>query len=252
MKIRNSGRKSASAPEGVRLYAIGDIHGRLDLLELMLGLIDEDRKGREKAAVTTFIFLGDYVDRGPDLKGVVARMVQGFPEDITPVFLKGNHEDLLLSFHRDLAPNLNWLRNGGDVALLSYGVDPETVQNAMRGSYDGLAEAARQFRAALPPSHLRFFQELQLFHPIGDYYFVHAGVRPNVPLDSQSEEDLIWIRGEFLNWTKDFGAIVVHGHTPARFPQFLTNRIGLDTYACRTGRLTAAGFEAERRWLLST
>ena len=239
-------------PEGLRLYAIGDIHGRLDLLECLLGLIDEDRKGRERAAVTTFVFLGDYVDRGPDSKGVVARLLQGFTENVTPIFLKGNHEDLLLSFNGDPSPSLSWLRNGGDFTLLSYGVAVDSVQNAMRGDREGLAEAARQFRAALPASHLRFFEGLQLFCRFGDYYFVHAGVRPKVPIDSQSEEDLLWIRGEFLNWTKDFEAVVVHGHTPARFPQVLPNRIGLDTYACRTGRLTAAGFEGARRWLLST
>lgn len=250
-KIRKSGPKHPSAPEGLRLYAIGDIHGRLDLLESLLALIEADRKERGSAPAA-LIFLGDYVDRGPASEGVAARLLQGFPDDVTPIFLKGNHEELLLSFIRDPAPGPNWLRNGGEATLSSYGVPFEIVQDASRLGREGLTEAARQFRALLPSSHLRFFEGLQLSCRFGDYYFAHAGVRPNVPLDSQKEEDLLWIRAEFLNWTGDYEAVVVHGHTPARFPQVLPHRIGLDTHACRTGKLTAAGFEGPRRWFLST
>jgi len=198
------------------------------------------------------IFLGDYVDRGPDSKGVVDRLIQGFSPPYTPVFLKGNHEALLLSFLNDPAAGLNWLRNGGDAALLSYGVELEAIQLAFWRGPKGLAEAVRQFRAVLPANHLHFYEGLKLFCRLGDYFFAHAGIRPNVPLDEQSEDDLLWIRADFLNSTEDFGAVVVHGHTPTREPKELRNRIALDTFAVRTGKLTAAGFEGSRRWFLST
>ena len=235
----------------MRIYAIGDIHGRLDLLESLWHLIERDQKGRREVPVT-LVFLGDYVDRGPDSKGVVDRLIRGFPEGFTPIYLKGNHEELLLSFLHDPLPGLNWLRNGGDAALLSYGVDMEPVQRAFWGEPEALAEAAAQFRLLLPEDHLRFFEGLQLFSRMGDYFFTHAGVRPDIPLEQQSEDDLLWIRKEFLASTADFGAVVVHGHTPTRSPQDLRNRIGLDTFAFRTGKLTAAGFEGSRRWFLST
>jgi serine/threonine protein phosphatase 1 len=251
LKFRNNDRKQASAPEGVRLYAIGDIHGRLDLLESLLSLIERDQKGRAGLPVV-LIFLGDYVDRGPDSKGVVDRLIRGFASPFMPVFLKGNHEDLLLSFLNDPVAGLNWLYNGGDAALLSYGVRLETIRLAAWGGPEGLVEAVREFRVVLPEAHLHFYEGLRLFCRIGDYFFTHAGVRPNVPLDQQSEHDLLWIRKEFLNSKEDFGAVVVHGHTPNRDPQDFRNRIGLDTFAVGTGKLTAAGFEGSRRWFLST
>ncbi len=251
MRLKTSNRIQASAPEGARLYAIGDIHGRLDLLESLLGLIEGDQKGRAELPVT-LIFLGDYIDRGPDSKGVVDRLIRGFSPACTPVFLKGNHEALLLSFLKDPFSGLNWLRNGGDAALLSYGVGRETRQIAFGDGPSGLAEAQRQFEAVLPEDHLRFYEGLKPFYRCGDYFFAHAGVRPNVPLDQQSEDDLIWIRKEFLKSTEDFGAVVVHGHTPMRNPEDLQNRVGLDTFAFRTGKLTAAGFEGTERWFLST
>jgi serine/threonine protein phosphatase 1 len=244
-------RKNASAPEGGRFYAIGDIHGRLDLLDRLLETIRDDQETRSEAPVT-LIFLGDYIDRGPESKGVVDRLLEGFEPPFFAVFLKGNHEDLLLSFIRDPDPSVNWLRNGGDEALLSYGVDVETVRQAFLAGPPGLAEAARRFGAALPESHLRFYKGLELSRRLGDYLFVHAGVRPGTPLEAQSEEDLLWIRQEFLDSTHDFGAVVVHGHTPTRFPQERGNRIGIDTYAVRTGKLTAVGLEGEQRWFLST
>jgi serine/threonine protein phosphatase 1 len=251
LKFRKNGGSVACAPEGVRLYAIADIHGRLDLLDAMLNLISRDYAGRPDVPIT-LIFLGDYIDRGPDSKGVVDRLTEEFLEPYTPVFLKGNHEGLLLSFIRDPYPSLNWLRNGGDAALLSYGVDAEIVREAIWGGPEGLALAAQRLREAIPESHLQFYENLKLSCRFGDYFFAHAGVRPDTPLESQSEEDLIWIRHEFLDSRKDFGAVVVHGHTPTRDPQERPNRIGLDTYAVRTGKLTAAGFEGQQRWFLST
>ena len=250
-RFRTTDRKQAYVPEGVRLYAVGDMHGRLDLLESLLGEIERDQNGRDDLPVT-LIFLGDYIDRGPDSKGVVSRLIQGFSQKYTPVFIKGNHEALLLSFLDDPSKGLAWLRNGGDDTLMSYGLKLETIQLAFWDGSNGLAEALRQFRAVLPEDHLHFYKNLKLYCRFGDYFFTHAGVRPNVPLDQQSEEDLLWIRKEFLASTADFGAIVVHGHTPNRQPQEQRNRIGLDTYAVRTGKLTACGFEGSKRWFLST
>ncbi len=248
-KIRD--RTNARAPDGVRLYAVGDIHGRLDLLDTLLDLIQRDQQGRNNSPVT-LVFVGDYVDRGPDSKGVVDRLIHGLPEDFDPVFLKGNHEDFLLSFFHDPESGLNWLQNGGDATLVSYGLDLQAVENAFWGGPEALSEAGRHFRAVLPEDHLRFYEGLELSCQLGSYFFTHAGVRPGVPLDKQSQEDLLWIRGEFLRWPLDFGAVVVHGHTPMRAPEDRANRIGLDTLAVQTGRLTAVGLEGTRRWFLST
>jgi serine/threonine protein phosphatase 1 len=242
---------NSRAPEGFRLYAVGDIHGRLDLLDRMLGIIEEDGASREPAQ-TALVFLGDYVDRGNDSKGVVDRLTSGLPEGIAAVFLKGNHEDFLLSFLDEPVSGLNWLHNGGETALMSYGVNSGAINDAIWQGKRGLVEAAALFRSQLPEDHLRFYRSLKLSYRAGDYFFAHAGVRPGVVLDRQTEEDLIWIRGEFLNYPYDFGAVVVHGHTPARLPQDLHNRIGIDTLAFHTGKLTAVGLEGARRWFLST
>ncbi|MBT3069924.1 serine/threonine protein phosphatase [Rhodomicrobium sp. Az07] len=241
---------TASVPRAMRVYAVGDIHGRLDLTEIILDLINADQ--RERGILPAMIvFLGDYVDRGPSSKEVVDRLLGDLGECLSPVFIKGNHESLLLSFLRDAQDNF-WLKNGGDSALLSYGVDADLVKFATRGTPTGLQEASARFRDALPESHLSFYRNLRPCFRVGGYFFVHGGVRPGVPLEEQCEEDLLWIRDPFLTSNKDFGAVVVHGHTPAREPQLLPNRIGLDTYAFKSNRLTAVGLEGTRRWILST
>src|SRR5262249_20977942 len=150
------------------------------------------------------------------------------------------------------ASGLTWLHNGGTASLASYDVDPSAINDALWLGRRGIIEAAALFRSLLPDDHLRFFRSLKLSYRAGDYFFVHAGVRPGVALEGQTESDLIWIRDEFLNYPYDFGAVVVHGHTPARMPQDLHNRIGIDTLAFHTGKLTAAGLEGTRRWFLST
>jgi serine/threonine protein phosphatase 1 len=251
LTIAYSPRTNAHAPEGTRLYAIGDIHGRLDLLDQMLELIEEDRHKCEPLP-TVLIFLGDYVDRGSDSKGVVNRLTDGPLPDAAVEFLKGNHEDFLLGFLEDPIGGLIWLQNGGDAALNSYGLEPDAIKSAARPGSIGLAKAGALFKALLPEQHRRFYNSLKPFYRAGDYFFAHAGVRPGVALDQQDEDDLIWIRGEFLNYPYDFGAVVVHGHTPTRTPQDLHNRIGIDTLAFHTGKLTAVGLEGSRRWFLST
>jgi serine/threonine protein phosphatase 1 len=216
----------------------------------MLEIIRQDNASRDPAQ-TLLVFLGDYVDRGSDSKGVVDRLAGGL-EDTAVVFLKGNHEDLLLSFLDEPLTGLDWLHNGGEATLMSYGINAGAINDALWLGKKGLTEAAALFRSLLPDQHLHFFQSLNLCYRAGDYFFVHAGVRPGVALDRQTEEDLIWIREEFLNYPYDFGAVVVHGHTPARLPQDLHNRIGIDTLAFHTGKLTAAGLDGTRRWFLST
>jgi serine/threonine protein phosphatase 1 len=242
---------NSSLPGGVRVYAVGDIHGRLDLLDRLLALIAQDRSGRAQAR-TLIVFLGDYVDRGRNSKGVITRLIEGLPADVKPVFLKGNHEDLLLSFLDDPLAGINWLQNGGDFALLSYGVEREVIENAFWWSKSALIEANAQFRDLLPDSHREFYRALKFWHREGDYFFVHAGVKPGVELEDQAAQDLLWIRNEFLRYRGDFGATVVHGHTPDLSVHDLPNRIGIDTYAVKTGRLTAVGLEGSTRWFLQT
>ncbi len=251
MNIRHSNHRNAQAPDGLRLYAVGDIHGRLDLLDALLELIVSDNAGREPKE-TVLVFVGDYTDRGPDSKGVVDRLITGLPPAISPIFLKGNHESFLLSFLQDPASGLNWLYNGGVTTLLSYGLEKELVTKALLVGGSRLAEASERFKVRLPANHLEFFEKLELYRHLGDYFFVHAGVRLGVGLEDQNEEDLLWIRDEFLNWPHDFGAVVVHGHTPVHTPEDYRNRIGIDTYAFQTGKLTAVGLEGSRRWFLST
>jgi serine/threonine protein phosphatase 1 len=242
------GHGYATLPEGQLLYAVGDIHGRLDLLEAMLARIDADARRATRAERRTLVFLGDYVDRGPDSKGVVETLLGGLPQGFDAHFLKGNHEAILLNF-LDVPWTLdNWLVNGGDATMRSYGVDTDRLARL-----SAPAELWRQaFKEVLPESHLSFYKSLQLSVAFGDYLFVHAGVKPGVALTAQTEADLIWIRGAFLNHEEPFGKIVVHGHTPGKEPVTRSNRIGIDTGAFFSGRLTALRLEGGSRDFLQT
>jgi serine/threonine protein phosphatase 1 len=238
----------ATLPEGHLLYAVGDIHGRLDLLEAILDRIEVDARASRHVTRRTLVFLGDYVDRGPDSRGVVDRVIGGLPQGFDTHFLKGNHEAILLNFLDDARSLDNWLLNGGDATMLSYGVDTERLARLGVPS-----ETWRQaFAAALPEAHLRFFKSLKLSVSFGDYLFVHAGVRPGVPLGAQSEADLIWIRAPFLDHAGLFDKIVVHGHTPGKDAVTRPNRIGIDTGAVFTGRLTALRLQGGSREFLQT
>jgi serine/threonine protein phosphatase 1 len=213
-----------------RLYVIGDIHGRLDLLDRMVDVIrsDVEEHGAEALTVT----LGDYIDRGPDSRGVLDRLASNpFP---TPyIALKGNHEALLEAFLADPAVAKHWRAVGGAETLHSYGVPVSGIM--FERNY---AEAAEQLRDALPQEHMRFLLSMKTWLRHGRYFLCHAGIRPGVPLERQEEEDLLWIRGDFLTTKIDFGKIVVHGHTPRLEPEVLPNRINVDTGAFATGRLT--------------
>lgn len=235
-------------PKGELVYAVGDIHGRLDLLRDLLQLIEDDAGARAQATRRTLVFVGDYIDRGPDSSGVVADLIaRRFPGFDTH-FLKGNHEAILLNFLNDPLHLDHWLVNGGQATMESYGVDTKALATARAGP-ERWREA---FAAALPEAHLRFFRTLKLSVTIGDYHFVHAGVRPGVPLAAQAEDDLVWIRHPFLDHAGSFGKVVVHGHTPALHPVIKPNRIGIDTGAVFSDRLTALRLEDRARTFLHT
>jgi diadenosine tetraphosphatase ApaH/serine/threonine PP2A family protein phosphatase len=216
--------------ENARLYVIGDIHGRLDLLDQLIDAIKRD-VGQVASDCLT-VTLGDYIDRGPDSRGVIERLLANpFP---TPyIALKGNHELLLESFLVDPVVAEHWRRFGAAETLHSYGVP---VSGLMAGK--AYEEAAAGLRDAMPAQHTRFLRSLRTSYSNDKYFFCHAGVRPGVSLEEQSDEDLLWIRGEFLNSPIDFGKVVVHGHTPVKEPEVLPNRINIDTGAFATGHLT--------------
>jgi serine/threonine protein phosphatase 1 len=236
----------ADLPAGQRLYAIGDVHGRLDLLDALLDRIDDDNSAR-KPAETHVLLLGDLIDRGPYSSGVVRRIMAGDDRFASLGALKGNHEASLLAV---LAGETQWLASwldyGGRASLRSWGVD-----DAVLRSEDEEAIVASA-RAAVPADQHAWLAALPTRHRAGDYLFVHAGVRPGVAIDAQSDDDLLWIRGEFLNDRSDHGVVVVHGHTICREPELRTNRIGIDTGAYLSGALTAVGLEDGERWFLAT
>lgn len=218
-----------------RIYAIGDIHGRADLLERAIAAIARDVEENGSAQLT--VTLGDYVDRGPDSSAVIGRLA-GNPFPTDHVALKGNHEAMLERFLAEPAIAADWRHLGGVETLHSYGVP---VTDLMRGrAYDA---AARALATALPAAHRAFLAGLKTSHTSGRYFFCHAGVRPGVALARQSEDDLLWIRDEFLSSERDFGSIVVHGHTPVAAPDVRSNRINIDTGAFATGRLTCIALD---------
>lgn len=229
---------------GLRIYAIGDIHGRLDLLEAMTARIRREIED-SRPEHSLEIFLGDYVDRGPQSRGVVEWMAETPPVADERLCLLGNHEEMLLRSLDDLSTMQNWLLNGGGETLLSYGVKMRSL-----GGRSGLIDLQQGFRAALPGTHREFLAGLPRSIPLAPYFFVHAGIRPGRPLDAQDPEDLIWIREPFLRSNRDFGCIVVHGHTPVMSPEVRRNRINIDTGAVFTGCLTCIVLEgAEQRFL---
>jgi serine/threonine protein phosphatase 1 len=228
-----------------RVYVIGDIHGRSDLLEQMVIQISRDLEMNPVSSAVT-ITLGDYIDRGPDSRGVLERLARNpFPTDF--VALKGNHEVLFEAFLGDPTVAHHWRRLGGLETLHSYGVPIGDLM--MRSGYE---QAAAALQAAVPDEHFRFLASLRISIVFDRYFMCHAGVRPGIKLDRQSAEDLLWIRDEFLSSTADFGKIVVHGHTPNQRLEILPNRINIDTGAFVTGRLTCAVLgHSEPRFLVT-
>jgi serine/threonine protein phosphatase 1 len=234
-------------PQGELLYAVGDIHGRADLVRDLLAKIADDAH-RSDASKKTLVFLGDYVDRGPDSCGAVETLIAELPQGFDAHFLKGNHEALLLAFLDDPQTLDLWLMNGGAATMESYGV----ATGRLDGLGAGPAAWRDAFAAALPEPHRRFFETLKLSVSAGDYLFVHAGIKPGVPLAAQVEADLVWIRRPFLDCAEPFGPIVVHGHTPGTEPVTRANRIGIDTGAYFSHRLTALRLEGGAQSFLHT
>lgn len=229
------------ALEGRRVYAIGDVHGCNDLLG---GLIDGILANREEGErQPLLIFLGDYVDRGPDSSGVIERLIQVRAEFPNSRFLAGNHEEAMLRFLKDFEGGLVWSTYGGKATMRSYGVEPPADDNDI----EGWREAHALFCAAVPEGHRRFLWGLEDQIELGDYYFVHAGVRPDRALSDQATRDLRWIREPFLSDTRRLEKIIVHGHTPGREPHIDDRRIGVDTWAYNTGVLTAVELDGEGR-----
>jgi serine/threonine protein phosphatase 1 len=227
-----------SLPAGVRIYAIGDVHGRADLLEQVLERIDADLS-KHPVAKAIQIFLGDYIDRGPKSAEVLHQLVRRGKTHRT-ICLKGNHEIYILEFLRNPAILKPWAQFGGLTTLLSYGLKP-----SLNPSDKEQAELAKELEDVLPQNHRQFLGALPLSFTCGDFFFVHAGIRPGEPLSRQSDDDLLWIRDEFLSHEEAFEKIVVHGHTPVLEPEVRRNRINIDTGAYATGRLTCLRLEGD-------
>lgn len=243
---KDSGAAEPSVPAGYRVYAIGDIHGRLDLLDDVLSRIEADIAGRPRAQ-TVVVFLGDIIDRGPASAEVVERLRTYRRDGVRTVFLSGNHEEVLLRLLRGESRFLrDWLSFGGAECARSYGISSTALK---RMEPD---QAVAVLRQKIPEVHQAFLQSFVDTFRIGSYLFVHAGVRPGIPLSEQSQSDLRWIRGPFLDNSDDHGFIVVHGHTIVNGIDIRTNRIGIDTGAYRSGVLTAMGLEGQERWFLQT
>ena len=233
-----------SVAEGELVYAIGDVHGRDDLLAQLIGMMEADAKTRQPYEKCTLVFLGDYVDRGFQSRDVLDRLLTLKPDWADVVCLKGNHEDMMLDFMLDPLHNVSWLQFGGLATLASYGVK---MSEAEDGQPD-IVKASKELQEKVPDAHFAFLRDAPLTHTSGDYLFVHAGIRPGVPLHAQDPHDLTFIRDEFTESKKSFGVRVVHGHTGVQNPLELPNRIAVDTIAYATGQLTAAvlqGYEVD-------
>ncbi len=240
--------RAVRVPDGVRVYAVGDIHGRIDLLGDLHRLILDDLAAAPRPARPTVVYLGDYVDRGPHSRDVIDLLLDRPLGNVDHVFLKGNHEQAFLDFLDDPSTGPGWFAYGGDATVLSYGVrQPRDAAPGQR--YEALRAGLRD---AVPADHLAFLSDLKLTCVIGDYLFVHAGIRPGKPLDRQDADDLLWIREEFHRSKADHGKVIVHGHSITNTPQVRPNRIGIDTGAFFSNVLTCLVLEGDSRRFLAT
>jgi serine/threonine protein phosphatase 1 len=234
-------------PDGSRVYAIGDIHGRADLLSELHERIAADAAANAPSR-RVIVYLGDYIDRGPESAKVLEILSSPPLDEFEAVFVKGNHEDLMLRYIDEGTMMRAWMSNGGSATLKSYGVGTLGILLGEAGT----TRIRRKLALALPEQHRKFLDSLCISHEEGDYLFVHAGVRPGIPLAEQEPEDLMWIRHDFLNAEDDFGKIVVHGHSIRTKPDVKANRIGIDTGAFNSGRLTCLVLEGTERRFLAT
>ena len=236
---------TAAGPAGSRAYAIGDVHGRLDLLDDLLARIEADARNRG-AAKTFVVLLGDLIDRGPDSNGVIERLLHWHPQFARPVFLMGNHEEFFLDvLDGDVGVVGNWVTFGGRELAMSYGIGESWLQHASPQAI------AQEIYRKVPRAHRDFIRSFGDSFRFGDYLFVHAGIRPGIALEDQLPRDMRWIREEFLNDQTDHGVVVVHGHTIVPMVEERPNRIGIDTGAYKGGPLTAIGIQGQERWYLA-
>ncbi|MEK9281671.1 MULTISPECIES: metallophosphoesterase [unclassified Bradyrhizobium] len=240
---RSSRSRSSAAkprlPDDIRVYALTDIHGCSDLLKSMFTVIDRDLMtiGRRRAI---HVFLGDYIDRGPDSSGTIELLIERARKHES-IFLKGNHETFLFEVLRNPKLLQNWRQYGGLQTLSSYGVQPP-----LNPTVKEQKELIDQLSAAIPMHHRMFFEHLRASFICGDFFFAHAGIRPGLPLASQREDDLLWIRDEFLLSEKKHEKYIIHGHTPVREPDIRLNRANIDTGAYATGNLTLLTIQGNR------
>lgn len=247
-RLRRKSRPPAPRSGGRVVYAVGDVHGRADLLSRLIETIGRDAETLAPELKPAIVFLGDYVDRGPDSKSVIDQLIALAASGRFEVrALKGNHEETLLAFLNDPGFGPAWEDFGGKQTLASYGVASPTPR-AQSADWESTRIA---FGEALPPEHRAFFSNLELMAVYGDYAFVHAGVRPGIAFDAQNERDMLWIRDEFLQAKGPFDKVIVHGHTPATAPFLGPFRIGIDTGAYATGVLTAIRLRDAEQTILS-
>lgn len=233
-------------PDDTIVYAVGDVHGCSRLLATVMDWIDEHAAGHSFAQ-KKIVFLGDVIDRGPDSRGVIDRLLPESPNGLEMICLRGNHEDMMLRVLNTGAGLATWLKNGGIPTLQCYGID----------NIDTLARSSPAFIrqtliAAVPRAHQAFLSNTVLSYQSGGYLFVHAGLRPGIAIDRQDPLDMMWIRREFTQSTADFGVVVVHGHTVSHEPSERTNALGLDTGAVATGRLSCAALWQDQRLYFTT
>jgi serine/threonine protein phosphatase 1 len=231
----------AGLPAGKVVWAVGDIHGRLDLLDRLLSaVVDSDQVG--DGPIPTLVFLGDYIDRGSQSCGVIDRLVDLADDPAFEThFLKGNHEDKMLEFLEDPSVGAAWCDYGGAQALESFGLKIPVLKHRPEGWTALSSDLAHR----LTSRQRAFLESLEYSVSIGGYFFAHAGARPGVPLEDQSDHDLMWVRGSFLNSETRFERVVVHGHTPTDAPHIDHRRIGIDTRAYESGVLTAVRLEGQ-------
>lgn len=240
-------RRGRVAP-GKRVYAIGDIHGRLDLLKQIHDLLNHDIT-RSSADEIVVVYLGDYIDRGLESRQVIDWLIDHPMPASRTVHLMGNHEQSLLRFLGDVSIGPSWMQYGGRETLHSYGI---ALERSIPSMTERLRRAQGELQQRLPERQRDFLEMLESWHVEDEYLFVHAGVRPGVKLEDQRLSDLLWIREEFLNSGADHGHIVVHGHTITEAPETLPNRIGIDTGAFMTGRLTCLVLQDDKRTFIQT
>jgi len=241
--------RPGTIPAGQAVYAIGDVHGRLDLLDDLLIRIRQDADNHPSDSARSLVFLGDCIDRGSESRGVIERLLADPLPGFATVRLMGNHEEAMLAFLDGENDGLDWLSFGGLETLMSYGVRLRSLprtEEAVRALRGALAEA-------VPARHVEFIRASVLHHSVGDYLFVHAGVRPGISLERQTATDMMWIRDDFLRARIPLpGRVVVHGHTICDLPQNRGHRINIDTGAFVSGRLTSLVLRSGERRFLST